>query len=909
MEEHGLKVQKPTPFWEKKVSFDSKAFFVAVGKFAAAGVTGRWGEALSEIPEGIAALGLGNDPGETAWVLIRRGLAKSILELFKEYSDKIPHGLAKESFNWCAADNEKPFEFSLTPDFFRDPSKSEVIKLVKPSFIGWLLALGVPSARAESMADRLKTYFPVALDREWRSNPKFYEEILGATVSPFSGAAEREIGWSRYRIHLLRHIDEPVFGESFSLGQVYVAPNAYITEKNKKKNSPDDDEFLLEAGKDEKTSKKVISVVDELRSWVKSRDKDFAVRVISGGPGSGKSSLAKILSCLLSNEDGQRVLLVPLHLIDVKADFVSAIGDFISHDGFLKDNPADPKEDYDNAVIILDGLDELEMQGRAAQEVSQQFVREVVRYVDRANNHACKIQIIISGRELAVQASESDLRKPGQIINLLPYYTLEIHRSVYEDPENLLAVDQRKIWWKKYGKLIGKEFQGPPQELTVGEIGEVTSQPLLNYLVALAYERGGIKISQDTNINDVYGDLVNAVHERGWSKNDHPAVRNISESSFVRLLEEVAISIWHGDGRTTTIKEIEAHCEKSRTGHLIPALEVGAKSGISNLLLAFYFRQKGSRKDGDKTFEFTHKSFGEYLTGLRVVRAIQGLSKSIRAIEEDPDYGLSIDDILFKWLELFGPTSMDRYLLSFVRREVALRESEWCESCQENLAKLYGWLLNRSWPMHRMNGLTFKEQVRWGRNAEETLIACINACALVTRNRTHIKWPSLTAFGESLKRLQGQRHGPENQLVHECLSYFDFSGCVLDMADLYAADLQHSNFTESAMHFVNLREAKLNYAVFDSVRMLCGNMEMAKFEETNFDKADLKSVRCDILDMAYRCSLNETFFTTLFVNEKLRKILQKKGARVELDDVYDDDNLDKRLGNVSVSRRRGRKIL
>jgi hypothetical protein len=42
---------------------------------------------------------------------------------------------------------------------------------------------------------------------------------------------------------------------------------------------------------------------------------------------------------------------------------------------------------------------------------------------------------------------------------------------------------------------------------------------------------------------------------------------------------------------------------------MLPVFEQSVSSGISTLLLAFYFRQKGAR-DGEKTFEFTHKSFG-----------------------------------------------------------------------------------------------------------------------------------------------------------------------------------------------------------------------------------------------------------------------------------------------------------
>ena len=79
------------------------------------------------------------------------------------------------------------------------------------------------------------------------------------------------------------------------------------------------------------------------------------------------------------------------------------------------------------------------------------------------------------------------------------------------------------------------------------------------------------------------------------------------------------------------------------------------------MLLAFYFRQSGHRVTGDKTFEFTHKSFGEYLTARRIVRGVQLMHDELKRRREYIESGWDERDALTYWAKLCGPTTMDRY--------------------------------------------------------------------------------------------------------------------------------------------------------------------------------------------------------------------------------------------------------
>ena len=47
---------------------------------------------------------------------------------------------------------------------------------------------------------------------------------------------------------------------------------------------------------------------------------------------------------------------------------------------------------------------------------------------------------------------------------------------------------------------------------------------------------------------------------------------------FSRVLEEIGLAAWHGDGRTTTVREIEEHCKASGLASMFDAFEEGAKA-------------------------------------------------------------------------------------------------------------------------------------------------------------------------------------------------------------------------------------------------------------------------------------------------------------------------------------------
>jgi len=811
-----LKVKKPKNVFTKPLQADFKELFKSLAKGIGHTAVGKWEEIGSDTAEALSAIGLATDPGELVFLLIRRSMTIALFELLGESASQQLVDVKKEDSD--ALVQQLDFSGSLGDvhvdhKFLDRPSSLPLVEDIQGLLTKWLQGHDILESTAQAISDRLPSYFVNALNQEWRRNVKSYQPLLDALDTPFSKAGEREWAWSAYSALLQRRIQEGIFDEPFSLSQMYVPLNAFWVEEKGMK------ELTGEVARTDRQRRRVVvSLQKELDQWLQNPNPQDAIRVISGGPGSGKSSFARVFAAQLSEDPKLRVLYVPLHLIDASRDVVEEIGRFVRDEGILLENPLDPDSPEPNLLIIFDGLDELAGQGKVAAETSRSFVREVDRTVEKRNLQSVKLRVLISGRELVVQETESEFRRARQILTLLPYAVprppedrphVVRDGEEYADPDNLLKTDLRQQWWRNYGRLTGRDYSGLPEELNRDDLAEVTAQPLLNYLLALSFTRDKLDFTKDVNLNSIYADLVAAVHERAYEKRrPYVPIRHMKVQEFSRVLEEIGLAAWHGDGRTTTVREIEEHCRASGLAKLLDSFKQGAEAGVTRLLAAFFFRQYGYRRSGDPTFVFTHKSFGEYLAARRIVRAVERVIRELATRAKDPDGGWDERDALKHWTQICGPSAISQYLHVFLLNEIKLRPVQELSGWQQNLSKLFSYMLRHGMPMEQLQIAPFKESLRQSRNAEEALLAALNACARVTEKVSIIEHPDATAFGSWLRRIQGQR--PESPLVLSCLSFLNLSRLSLYISDFYGCNLEGSNLAHLRASLICFTSANLS---------------------------------------------------------------------------------------------------
>ncbi|MGD1896896.1 MAG: pentapeptide repeat-containing protein [Phormidesmis sp.] len=847
--ESDLLLKKPISVWNKPLKVNFKDFFKSLGKAGVDASTGQWIGLAKDAVDVLSAVGLEScQPTELSWALIYNALSRSVYTLVADAQFLIKESpINPEKFYKTLDQSLENRVFELKSGFFMHPEKSEIVRAMQQPLKQWLESVGVSSFQASTLSRRLPTYFVLALNHEWRSRPE-YSAIVTYINTPFAEAKERLRGWQLYKAWLQKQIEEPMMFEAFGLADVYVPLRGYFRQLpiGKKSYTRLLDDNFRQAQKIERV---VVDLEEELIRWLHKADKNDAIRVISGDPGSGKSSFAKIFAARLAQHKNFPVLFVPLHLLNPKGDLIEEIATFIRYDHYIKQNPLCPDDEDLRLLLILDGLDELSMQGKVSKECALEFVREVQTKVNLFNQRQTRLQVVITGREIAIQSA---FQQTSNVLHVLPYCVnqLAIEQKTGEpfvdSRQALLRNDQRHDWWHKYGTVSQQAFTAMPSDLIGEALSEITAQPLLNYLVALSYTQGKLSVSKTVNLNAVYADLLEAVYERAYENNrKHTAVGGLSQSDFLRILEEIAMAAWHGQGRTTTVKEIEARCHNSGLMRILEIFQEGAIAGVTRLLTAFYFRQNGVRSD-ECTFEFTHKSFGEYLVAKRIVAALQKIQKQVERHQEDMEDGWNSREALLYWVKTCGPTRIDVYLLEFLINEVSLYPSKQVATWQKTLSNLIGVVLHKGLPVESIEpSLTFRLANQWAINSEESLLALLNACAKVTQSLSEINWPDSEAFGVWIGRLQEKRGAdPNSSVALRSLGYLDLSDAVLDFIDLRYANFERACLTcaslvRASLDGVNFKGSTLDGAVLDGAYLTDGVLDGAGLTDASLEGANL----------------------------------------------------------------------
>nr|WP_242072178.1 pentapeptide repeat-containing protein [Nostoc sp. FACHB-110] len=858
--ESGTSISKPVRFWRKPPKLDVRELFKSLSKAAIDGALGNWQEVAKDAVEASAAIGWAQTPEEIGWLLVYRSLIQAMLSLVEEnrtFLFETPNQSDLELLYSHLNESLETQELRIDQDFFNNPKDLPILATINSAFGNWLQYFSLTTVQAQTISDRLPTYFIFALHQEWAEHPDKYACLKAEVDTPFTQANEQERSWLRYAAWLQKQIAEPIFDETFGLEKVYIPLRAYYKVPIK----PQKDSYSSRQSQEsEKFEQVVVNLKTELEAWLTKAAPQDAMRVISGGPGSGKSSFAKIFAAEQAAKAEIQVLFIPLHRFEVEDNLVNAVGEFVKANGFLQHNPLEDN-DKSRLLIIFDGLDELAMQGKLGAEVAKQFIQKVERKLDNSNQHETRLQVLITGRELVVQANTNQFDKcPQEILHILPYFIPENERDKYQDQNKLLDVDQRQFWWQKYSQAKNKQYNGLPVALNQGKLIEITAQPLLNYLVALSYDRGEVEFSENSNLNTIYADLLKAVYERRWGdKQKHPVAQEFSiadDEEFALILEEIALACWHGDGRTTTVSKIEKKCgTNSHINQLFKEYQQAAEAGVTRLLTAFYFRQSGV-KEQEKTFEFTHKSFGEYLTARRIVRELIWIHEQLEERQKDRYHrkGWDETEALKNWAILCGTSPIDKYLFDFICDEIRLQNPADVENWQQSLSHLISFMLRHGMPMELLPEIkSFHQANQQARNAEEALLVVLNACARVTQKTSKIEWPDLetseafeepkasNAFGAWISRLHGQRVSWDaDVLCLDCLSFLDLQNCILTTKDFFTANLERANLEEANLGWSDLQAADLQAAILKGAYLERANLQEAILERANLQEAILE---------------------------------------------------------------------
>ena len=469
-----LTASHPIPWYKRNVTFDPKSLFKAFGEAAVDLIDGQRVSAGKKIFDAISAGSLQNDTTGLGWLLITKSLANAAARIAKESRDHIqrdPESINLDHLNQDAENFFKKLEIEITPDFLDHPERLPVIEDMKAILKKWLLANDMEPHRVDTAVQRLNDYFVLELDLEWRESKADYKPLEDLLTSPFKPAADMNRAWVTYHAMLKERLREPLFGvETFDITQVYVPLRAYYALQDQKPKRQMNEVVPAKISHDSQKYY-AVDLHQYLNDWI---DKGLtsnknSLKVITGGPGSGKSTFVRTFASEISEKGQVRVLCIRLHDFDTGADFKKGLGDYVKDQDWFDDNPLESGESLP-ILVILDGLDELPLQRNEAMENAREFIGHINTFLSRYQ--ARRLFVVITGRTLVVEHNLRELSEDEQVLHLLPYFIKEPDFKKECEPVNILEVDQRDEWWKKYGEATGLPYPNLPTELSqAGEKG------------------------------------------------------------------------------------------------------------------------------------------------------------------------------------------------------------------------------------------------------------------------------------------------------------------------------------------------------------------------------------------------------------------------------------------------------
>ena len=839
----GLAVAPTKRRWNDGIKFDFKTLFVGLGKsLVKLNYQDLPGAALAAA-DAVKAVGKKTDPEQLARQWVLRALTRAVYQLA---GDSRILARTKTDAEELDAQAEKSLQNQpvlLNKDTLNSPVQLPLVKAVEKPLAQWLQGWDVDPTPSKTIASRLGVYFTRALYDEWNRDFSTADQaaIRGVLDNPITTAVERDWAWGDYHSRLEQEVAEPVFGiEPFSLAQIHVDLHGYYETRKKTKGR--------QAVEEEKPRKTVVKVKDHLAKWLKSDKAGDEYRVISGGPGAGKSSLAKMFAVeqVRRSDNSWRILFVPLHRVNLKTSLADAIEEFLSPYPLVRHNPLAPGTNEPKLLLILDGLDEVTEQGKVGAAAARSLLQDVANRVAGSATAGSTLKVLVTGRPAAVDAAElTQARNPGVLLHLLSYKNDETEE------------DLRPEWWAKYAKWKKKSKQG--LEKFIDKVPEdVTAQPLLLYLTAFAEDQG-FQFDDDFNLNKLYGSLLEKIHERAWDKTPgHPTTARIEFDDFAEALEAVAVAAWHGSGRGITLTGV-----KQAHGSLPPALErmLESDQGLLRLMVAFYFQRSGFEGQ-EEAFEFTHKSFGEYLTARSIARRLGEIIEDLEADRKKPRRKYDIPEALADWARLCGPRKIDWDLLIFIRNEISTIEPAACRARQ---AELGGWIshvLENGMPMEQIDRLkTFGEQNRQSVNAETALLVMLDSCARVTGEPSPVEWPNHHSAANWLARIlpneewfafgyQNPAFAAPSSVVKASLPSWPLRGLDLHGADLIGANLRGAYLSRADVRGANLIGANLSGANLSGANLSGANLSGANLGSADLIGANLSDANLSDADLS-----------------------------------------------------------
>lgn len=837
--------------WEKLTS--------SIGEVLSKGFTSAFqiGDSLSAISALLgAASSIKSDgtPEEKAFQLATLCFSWSLDQIVPK-NENINCKVIAKSVVEKAKKEVKDYPF-MPSTFIERPTTLPLYQILRDDFVEKFS----PTQQSQSeLSARLDAAFNRSVFELWSKRAETLASLLAALDAPGRHAHEFTREWNAYKASLIAEFEvRPVFGQEESkspLSALYIPLRAKWRQTNEDEENQRGHDNNRNA--DEESETHVLFLEKILADWISRDTTDDYIRLIGGGPGSGKSTTMKAFARRIADTEDYRVLYIPLQHISLDSDLRDAVNKYFT---FRTNSPftrpplsREAVEDGPPLILIFDGLDELSRPGEAANEVAQLFVSRLTQMLATLNVESrTTTRVIATGRMPSFQAVRKQTGSWGhkslEVLGYLPHRDANL-----ADTSNTTAeIDQRPLWWTKYAKLAKiTETETLPPAFSDSRLSSITHEPLLCYLLALSGFASESWEAAANNRNRIYERLVDDVWSRGWGEGPKGAKRQgpgktLSSKNFNRLMETIGLAAWLG-GDARVASEAGFHDAVKIIGAEDAWLEFQNDNGsdVTNLAMNFYLKASEVEQRG---FEFTHKSFGEYLCARSLLHIAEDLTV---LVDRRPDTAIT------EWLKSTGTGTLTLEILHFLRDEVRLQveksNANYAEKILKSFEKIISISLIDGFPAHGNISRSWRMAETSQRNSEICAWAILNCCLQALNENKHkdfrvfnVPWPSRESFAELIRRIH---HGERNEATLQCFSYIDastsnlfgldlsgvnFYGSILRRVDLSGSHLMHANLQASDLSNADLERANLDAAIFDNALIDGTNFMDARLSRSSF---------------------------------------------------------------------------
>jgi uncharacterized protein YjbI with pentapeptide repeats len=583
------------------------------------------------------------------------------------------------------------------------------------------------------------------------ANPELFGRLSSVLTDEFSQNQDRRAAQLAHENFVISAFAlRPIFGQEstgITVSDLYIKQRCIwytlktasaVDNKSPQHKDVNDRAFLSRERRKYVKVMHIDSMHQVLKRWIEQKIPGEGIRVVAGGPGSGKSTFARSFAVEVIDSGLYDVLFIPLQELEAKGSFESRLENLFklrTELGFERvacplmwlGKSTAGKPPPKPLLLICDGLDEIAPPESAeATNVTTDFIQSLNTWISNRNSGGCFAKALVLRRDISAKEAFGKLSIDDHALlivgGLRPIdkseeFIVKQKEGLVIDPLSLAGNDQRINYWEKWAEKFDLDASVVPMGLTPAaseetSLQELTAEPLLLYLLLWTDYLGDRWREAADNRNVVYEAIFRQIFVRDWGSGGvtsscspnrtvggHIGTKELVEDEFFMLQEALGLASWPSGARTVTKSAFDRILKLYLAEDDYEDLMINTNISFKSVALQSYTR--GADRE-DVGYEFVHKSIGEYLIGRGLVRLISNSFNELeRRVTDERCSRVSIKIATFAHSGILTK-EIDRFLRDQIRLDFDDKD-QGRDVIQAKYIPTLNWLLRNMFPVHNID--------------------------------------------------------------------------------------------------------------------------------------------------------------------------------------------------------------